>query len=275
MLRESLLLPSLVAALLMLAACKQEPASAPQSEPSKDTHAATAMVEAPAEAAEDTEPPPPLGATGHIEGRVNVTGEVPEPPALDTSLDPSCQDVNLKDESILSRDGGLANVVVRLKGALPRVEVPSEPAIMDQTGCAFRPRVLGAMAEQTVQVRNSDGTLHNVHSYAGARTLFNRAQPSGARPMDTSFPAGQELVRLRCDVHPWMRGWVAVTPHPWFAISDEEGRFRIEDAPVGTWDATAWHEVLGEQQGTVTVAEDGTATLEFAFDMKDAKPEGR
>jgi plastocyanin len=275
MLRETFLLPGLVAALLLLSACKQEPAATPTSEPSQEAPAAAAAGAPAAEETVDAEPPPPLGATGKIEGRVTVTGEVPEPQPVDTSLDPSCADAGLRDESILSRDGGLANVVVRLKGALPRVEVPSEPVVMDQTDCAFRPRVLGAMAEQTVQVRNSDGTLHNVHSYAGARTLFNRAQPSGARPMDTSFPAGQELVRLRCDVHPWMRGWVAVTPHPWFAISDEEGRFQIENAPVGTWDATAWHEVLGEQQGTVTVAEDSTAKLDFTFDMKDAKPEGR
>src|SRR5690606_14306421 len=117
---------------------------------------------------------PPLGATGRIQGKVTLNGEAPSPAALDTSLDPACADTGLQDEALLSKEGGLANVVVRLKGTLPRVEVPTEPAVIDQTGCAFRPRVLSVRAGQTVQVRNSDGTLHNVHSYAGARTLFNR-----------------------------------------------------------------------------------------------------
>src|SRR5690606_26245924 len=123
--------------------------------------------------------------------------------AVDTSLDPACTEAQV-DETVKVTDGKLANVMIQLKGALPEVPVPTEPAVMDQTGCAYRPRVLGAMAGQTLQVRNSDGTLHNVHSYAGARTLFNRAQPPGARAMDTTFPAGTQVVRLKCDVHPWM-----------------------------------------------------------------------
>ena len=248
-----LLLPALLS-LGLSAGCKQDQPPAPGAPP----------VPVPTIAAAPAKPPAPLGATGGVKGSVTFAGEAPAPKPLDTALDPACS-APLADETVLVDAGRLANVMVRLKGALPEVAVPAEPAVMDQTGCAYRPRVLGAMAGQTLQVRNSDGTLHNVHSYAGARTLFNRAQPPGARAMDTTFPSGTEVVRLKCDVHPWMLGWVVVAPHPWFAVSGTDGSFAIENAPVGTWEIEAWHESLGTRTGTVTITEGGTAEVRFEY----------
>lgn len=248
-----IVLPALLS-LGLLAACKQDAPAAPQT----PTAVAPPVTPVPAK------PIAPLGATGSVKGTVTFAGEAPVAKPLDTALDPACTTA-LADETVLVRDGRLANVMVRLKGALPEVAVPSEPAVMDQTGCAYRPRVLGAMVGQTLQVRNGDGTLHNVHSYAGARTLFNRAQPPGARAMDTTFPAGTEVVRLKCDVHPWMLGWVVVAPHPWFAVSAADGTFTLEGAPVGTWEIEAWHESLGTKSGTVTITEGGTAEVAFAY----------
>ena len=159
-------------------------------------------------------------------------------------LDPAC-DAQVPDETVLVKDGKLANVLVRLTGALPRVAVPTVPVVIDQQGCTYRPRVQGAMAGQTIQIRNSDGTLHNVHSYAGARTLFNRAQPPGARPMDTTFPPGTEVVKLKCDVHPWMLGWVVVGEHPWHAVSGADGRFELAGGPGGDLDRRGLARVPG------------------------------
>lgn len=250
-----ILLPALLS-LGLFAGCKQDAPPAPTAPPSPEPSMAAGSKPAKA--------PVPLGATGTVKGTVTYAGEVPAAKQLDTALDPSCSEP-LTDEVVLASGGKLANVMVRLKGELPEVPVPSEPAVMDQVGCAYRPRVLGAVSGQTLQVRNSDGTLHNVHSYAGARTLFNRAQPPGARAMDTTFPSGTEVVRLKCDVHPWMLGWVVVAQHPWFAVSGTDGSFTIEGAPVGTWEIEAWHESLGTKSGTATITENGTAEVTFAY----------
>ena len=148
---------------------------------------------------------------GIIKGNVHFSGKAPEPKAI-TTPDPFCARQQIKEEELMvGPGGGLKNVLVRVtKGASGSYEAPKVEAIVDQSGCMYRPRVQAVMAGQTVQIKNSDQTLHNVHTYKGASTIFNQAQIPGMGPMSKTFSDGGQVIKFKCDVHPWMTGYVAV-----------------------------------------------------------------
>jgi hypothetical protein len=187
-------------------------------------------------------------ATGVVEGRVTLGGPKPPAPAvLDTSSDPACAKQHLLDETVLlgGKDGrGLANVVVRLKGPRP-ASPPIAPVRLEQRACAYRPRVQGAVLGQPLEVLNADPMLHNVHAYAGAKGLFNVAQPPGSQLVNKPSPAVPGPVRFKCDIHRWMVAWVVYGESPFFAVTDKDGTFRLEGLPPGGWELELWHESLG------------------------------
>src|SRR5690606_34215305 len=129
---------------------------------------------------------------------------------------------------VLAKDGKLQDVFVRIEvGALKgEFKAPDTHAVIDQKDCMYSPRIQGVVAGQDVDIKNSDATLHNVHTYKGAESLFNQAQPKGADPMSKNWDDG--IIKFTCDVHPWMRGFVVVTDHPYFAVSGADGTFKIE-----------------------------------------------
>ena len=153
----------------------------------------------------------PALAAGTIKGSVKLDGKAPEPAKLNMRADPFCaQQAGGVDEEIAVGTGGaLKNVVVRItKGVTNPPPAPSTPAVVDQNGCMYKPRVVVARAGQTVEIRNSDQTLHNVHTYKGSATLFNLAHIQGTGPQKKKFPTAGDVVKFKCDVHPWMTGWV-------------------------------------------------------------------
>jgi hypothetical protein len=139
---------------------------------------------------------------------------------------------------------------------------------MDQNGCRYRPRVLVVQAGQTVEIRNSDATLHHVHTYKGTATLFNLAHIQGTAPYKKKFPTVGDVVKFKCDVHPWMTGWVVVTDNPYFAVSGDDGSFTIKDVPAGKYTVEVWHEKLGTQTKDVTVTDAGTVDLKLSMKAK-------
>jgi len=237
---------------------KSEPASEPAAAPAP---AATAPAAATLGVA---------GAfgTGVISGTVKLKGKAPEMKAV-TTPDPFCARHPVKEEDVLVGAGnGLRNVVVRVvKGATGTYEAPKTAAVVDQSGCMYRPRVQVAMAGQPVQIQNSDQTLHNVHSYKGPSTMFNQAQIPGMAPITKTFADGGQLVKFKCDVHPWMTGYVAIATNPFFAVSDADGNFKIEKLPPGTYTLEAWHERLGTRTADVQVAADQAATVALELAM--------
>jgi plastocyanin len=218
----------------------------------------------------------PEGPTGSIKGVVTITGETPEMPLLKRGSDPACDTGEMRAETILvGEEGGLANVVVRIKpGSVPGW-VPDTPVIVDQKDCMYRPRVQGGVRGQKVEVRNDDPTTHNVHARhlplgrrQGVETIMNRAQPSG---VSMSFELGEEPVaKLKCDYHGWMQGYVVVSDNPYFGVSSPSGAFEVKDVPVGKHSIELWHEFYGLKTAEVTVEENGTATLDYSYDaVKD------
>src|SRR5260370_5566651 len=185
-----------------------------------------------------------ISFAGAIEGVVNFSGLDPKPQKLNRKSAPICAKKDFDDETILtSKDGKtLQNVLVRVTGNVSGGKTPTGDVMVDQRDCMYRPRVQGAVEGQKIMLRNNDGTLHNVHSYDRTKTLFNQAQPPKSPPIEKPIPKTTNVVKLKCDVHPWMTGFVVVSKNPYFAVSEANGKFEIKDVPAGTYTVVAWHE---------------------------------
>jgi len=160
---------------------------------------------------------------------------------------------------------GVENAVLSLadgKGA-PTAKAAKKPAI-DQKGCEFHPHVLGMLPGE-VDILNSDGILHNIHTFSTANPTINKAQPKFKKVMTQKFEK-PEVIRIQCDVHSWMQGWIVVMPHPFFGITDDKGVARIENVPAGKQTIEVWHPVLGKQKKEVEVKA-GQVT-KVAFELK-------
>jgi len=206
---------------------------------------------------------------GTIAGTVAFEGSPPERKPVEMTYDPFCAKQNGLDEKVVVVDGGLTSAFVLLEGKqLEPAKPPKEPVVIDQVACMYTPRVVGAIAGQTIQVRNSDGTMHNVHGYKGDATIFNLGQPKSAPPIEKRFDESGEVIGLRCDVHPWMRAYIAVVSHRYFAVSGKGGAFTIENVPPGSYTLKVWHPELGEKTAKVRVRPGKTAKAKVTYTAK-------
>jgi hypothetical protein len=256
--------------LAALPACKEEPASSPR------TPVTTApagerdpQARAPA-AAPEPEDEAPLTGGGTVQGSVTFKGTPPAGTPITPSQDPACEGMPLADQSLLVTGGKLSNVLVRVRGLMPRSR-RTQPVTVDQQHCAYSPRVQGAVTGQPVLIKNSDGTLHNARALSGTKSIFNVAQPPNGKAVQRPLPAEVEVVHLKCDIHPWMTSWVVINPNPFFATSNAQGAFSIEHLPAGTYSLEAWHETLGTKTAEVTVKEGETSPVSFEFSSADLK----
>jgi plastocyanin len=219
------------------------------------------------------------GDEGSITGKVSYTGAAPEAKKIDTSADAACtsKSPNLTTEDWVIKDGKLANTYVYIKdGTLAdgskiadyTFETPSAAATLDQNGCHYKPHVLGVMVNQPITITNSDPTTHNIHFTPKNNPDWNQSQPNGAAPLTHKLARAEVLVPVKCNQHPWMKSYVGVTKHPFFAVSGEDGSFTIKGVPAGKYTVVAWHE--GGANGTekpmeVTVTAKAAATADFSF----------
>lgn len=148
-------------------------------------------------------------------------------------------------------------------------QVPTMPVI-DQNGCRFIPHVAVVPERRPVRILNSDGILHNVHTYAKFNAPLNKAMQATVKKMDVTFKR-RERILMRCDIHKWMRGWIIVAEHPYYAVTGEEGTFRLKNVPPGTYTVEVWHETLGKLKQKITVKADKESRLEFVFKDKKKK----
>ena len=163
-------------------------------------------------------------------------------------------------------DGNLANVFVYVKeGLTGDYPIPSDAHVLDQVGCQYTPHVSGVQVGQTLMIRNSDPTLHNVHAMPTVNKEFNMGQPFQGMELEHTFDKAEVMVRFKCDVHPWMSSYMAVLDHPYFGVSGADGSFSVEDLPAGDYVIEAWHEELGTQTQNVTVGDSGEVEVNFDF----------
>jgi plastocyanin len=219
--------------------------------------------ERPAAQAPAAEPEPvPVPDGPMIRGVVRFDGNVPETAPAAMAADVFC--AGSHDGPVLlpaidvDAGGGLRNAIVHVVGAAP-APPPDREALMDQRGCIYEPRVLAVRAGQTVVFRNSDDTLHNVNVRPRLNDAFNVGQPVPGMETRKVFAAPEEGIPVRCDVHPWMLGFISVFDHPWFAVTGDGGEFTLYGLTEGTHVLEVWHEKLGTQTREVTVEGDETA----------------
>ena len=220
------------------------------------------------------------GNEGTISGVVSYNGTPPEAKKIDTSADAACtsKSPDLKTEEWVVKDGKLANTFVYIKdgtladgskigdyGTFPNM--PSG-ATLDQNGCHYQPHVLGVVVNEPITIKNSDPTTHNIHFTPKSNPDWNQSQPNGAAPLTHKLSHAEVLVPVKCNQHPWMKAYVGVSKHPFFAVSAEDGSFTIKGVPPGKYTVVAWHEggATGtEQKMDVTVPASGAAKADFSF----------
>jgi plastocyanin len=224
-------------------------------------------------AASKPEPVPVDPATvGRIIGVVRVEGDVPEPESF-VPTEPQCLEHvggRLEDRSLLVSDGRLQNAFVWIPEGLEGYVFPeAEGSVaIDQKGCLFTSRMVGARVGQEIELHNSDPVLHNVNFKGRTNKVVNYAIPAGGEPRRTSMRKPEVVIPVVCDVHPWMYASVAVVEHPCFSVTNEGGGFEITGVPPGTYTVQAWHEKLGMREASITVDPSGTATLpDIVFTM--------
>jgi plastocyanin len=214
----------------------------------------------------------PTGNEATLVGTITLKGTPPKPKLIDMPADPVCQNLNRNPttESVITNHGRLANVFVYVKGDplnAYRFAAPESDVILNQRSCYFEPHVFGLQAGQNLQIINSDPTFHNVHPTPRLNPEWNYSQPNGAPPLTKTFRRAEVMIPIKCNQHPWMRAYVGVLNHPFFAVSDRSGKFEIRGLPAGTYKLVVWHEVYGEQEIDVTLAPGESRNADFTFDV--------
>jgi plastocyanin len=203
-----------------------------------------------------------------IAGYIWLTGA--PPPEKKIVLDATCGQVHptplTTRHYVVSEDGGLANVFVYIKTGLEnrRFPAPTNTAVLDNVSCLFEPYVLGVQTRQLVEFRNSDPVLHNVHVTARKNPEINLALPRQDYSLRKTFAAPEVFLRVQCDVHPWMFAYIGVLPHPFFAVTDAEGIYRLPPhLPSGTYTVVAHHVKAGGVSQEIIVREGESFRLDF------------
>jgi plastocyanin len=248
----------LLLATLMFAGCKHAPApEASQPQPT----ATPAPVIDPA-------------TVGSITGVVHLSGAAPKPVAIDMSADPACAFSTTPNfaEQIVADHGKLANVYVYIKAGAPASSAPAgtPPVVLDQKGCRYAPHVVAVQQGGAVEFRNSDPTMHNVHTMPGnaANSATDVSEPPMGAPQTQRFAAPETMIPVRCNNHPWMNAFINVAPNPYFAVTGADGSFSIHNLPPGTYTLAAVQEKLGEQDLQITVPAKSTVPATFTFATK-------
>ena len=206
---------------------------------------------------------------GTIKGSVRYVGAPVERKKFPVTIDQYlCGKEKQAEDLVLSSSAGIHNVVVSLHGLPAGLKWPENPppTKMDQRQCVFVPRVVVVPVGGMVEFMNSDRLMHNVRSGGKENPPFNRAQPH-ARTIAIGFK-NPEVVRVDCDLHSWMRGWVVVAEHPFYVVTNEQGEFVFENVPAGKYTLQVWQETLGKVNQEIVVAGDGATSVTVRMGKK-------
>lgn len=207
-------------------------------------------------------------ASGVIQGRVIYAGIQPARQKLlvvkDTAV---CGKHDHYDERlVVGKGSGIQNAVISLhivEDGKPLAAMGTE-FVLDQTGCAYQPHVLLLPVHMPLRLLNSDGLLHNIHTYSTKNQPVNLSHPKSKPRLTIQF-SEPEKIQVKCDIHGWMDSWIIAVDHPYHAVTDGDGNFVIPDVPAGIYSVTCWQEMLGEQTTEITVTADASVTADFKY----------
>lgn len=215
---------------------------------------------------------------GSITGSVMLEGAAPRMRPINMAAEPACAKAHsspVLSEEVVTGDGGsLANVVVYVKTGLEGYSFPAPTGAveLDQKGCQYIPHVLALRAGQNLEVVNNDPTTHNVHPVPADNREWNESQPPNAAAIDRSFARPEIAIPVKCNVHPWMKSYVAVLPNPAFQVTGKDGAFNLSNLPPGDYTLVAWHELYGTSEQNVTIGSKESKSVMFTF--KASAPSG-
>jgi plastocyanin len=206
-----------------------------------------------------------------IAGKVSFEGEKPKPRQIRMDAEASCASLHKEpvyaEEVVVNDNNTLQYVFVYVKEGLgdKTFATSPEPVVLDQKGCIYHPHVFGVQAGQKVKILNSDPTTHNIHPLPANNREWNTSMSPGGAALERTFAREEVMVPVKCNVHPWMRSYIGVVKHPFFAVTGKDGAFEIKGLPPGDYTIEAWHEKLGATTQKVTLAAKDSKTLDFTL----------
>ncbi len=207
---------------------------------------------------------------GTLSGRVNFDGNPPSQKTIKMDSDPVCgsshKDPVYKQSFIINKEGYLKNVIVYLKDIKYEGKAPEAQAVLDQNGCMYSPHVQGMMVGQDLLIKNSDATLHNIHGLPKINPSFNFAMPKVVKEKAIKMAKAENFIKIKCDVHSWMKAYISVFDHPYFAVTDDSGYYQINNIPPGDYEVIAWQEKFKDKtlNASVTIS-DSASAQNFTF----------
>jgi plastocyanin len=203
-----------------------------------------------------------------VSGKIMFEGTPPKRAALDMSADAVCAGEHsepvLAPDGEVNSNGTLPNVFLYIEGVSGNFPVPP-PAELDQTGCMYKPHVLGVMVGQELRIVSMDPTTHNIHFMSKINKPWNETQEPGAPPLIHKFTRPEIMIVVHCNHHPWMSAYLGVTSNPFFAVTGDDGTFTIKGLPPGEYTLHAWTATFGAQERKITVRSGETTTANFSF----------
>ncbi len=260
------------ATLVLSVSCGKGKEAKEEEEGTNEQALQTATTASAGTAAAPTAAAPPVSAeAATITGMVKLEGTPPAMPTIQMAADPYCASQHAsapaKDEEVATGSGGeLANVFVYIKNVSGNYPAPSTPVVLDQHGCQYHPHMIPIQVGQPLQIKNSDATLHNIHALPVVNSQFNEGQPVQGMVSTKKFDKAEITpFKVKCDVHGWMKAWMAVMPNPFYSVSQSNGSFTISNLPPGQYTIVAWHEKYGSQEQQITVAPKESKAVNFTF----------
>jgi plastocyanin len=208
---------------------------------------------------------------GAVSGRVSFEGTPVKARTIDMSMEPSCAKQYAKpvaaENVVTGPENALENVVVYVAAGAPDEPPPAQPAVLTQKGCRYTPHILAFQVNQEFEIVNEDQTSHNIHPLPTSNREWNKSQPPGSAPIEDKY-GRPEFIPVMCNIHPWMKGTLAVMKNSHYAITAADGEFKLPNLPPGNYTITAWHESYGEQTQQVTITGSEAKTINFVFKAK-------
>ena len=191
---------------------------------------------------------------GTITGMIKFAGTAPVRKELQVTKDREVcgKKQHMSWDLVVDPNKGIENAVVSLVDINKGEKWAVAKATLDQNVCEYTPHVVVVPTGGAMDILNSDGILHNIHTYSKANSSINKAQPKFKKVLTEKF-AKPEIIKVTCDAHSWMLGWVVVSDHPYVAVTNDKGEFTLSNVPPGNYKLEVWQETLGKKVQDVVV----------------------